>query len=493
MVLSTVSGLKENKKMRKRIIAIIICIVVLVTSSCQHVTLSQELVSEVQNPYLLQMLFGNRASQYKSNEKAQMLLSALFLCCGHYKEEGQDVVNYLKSKGVSRIPNYNDISISEREELLKCVCSSWDNSVYDITDKKIRSARKNIIINTVKKIFTFSKTDPSAEQFAKLLYYLDILSVYYSCYELDKTGVSFNRYSVPPYTGNPTIQLNGNIPVFTENQKRAAEPFYTPLNEKKLCGVVYAVIGEETLSPPGSRDEAAIRSILPPGIEKQFAYEDIPGCKQNIYSRCHLLAHQLFIGTDRETNLITGTTYFNEYGMKPYEDKVAAYVKGTGNHVLYKVTPVYVGNNSIASGVQMEAYSVEDNGSGICFNIYCYNVLPGIGINYENGASYKKDELAGNDWTLPFSLFGADKNHIDFIYEMEACLNAVFSNNLTSNKFIGMKDELSKIAIAARALNPKKVSDYDELQKYEYDYMNTLINYLPMLLQDCGFFSQALN
>ena len=136
---------------------------------------------------------------------------------------------------------------------------------------------------------------------------------------------------------------------------------------------------------PSSEDERGnISDIEPSGwINKE--YDNIEG--GYLYNRCHLIGYQLSNENANEKNLITGTRYMNTEGMLPFENKVAEYIKETNNHVLYRVTPIFEGNNLVASGVQMEAQSVEDNGKGICFNVYCYNVQPGIIIDYATGES----------------------------------------------------------------------------------------------------------
>lgn len=144
-----------------------------------------------------------------------------------------------------------------------------------------------------------------------------------------------------------------------------------------------ANLGLETMPLPDEERES-ISSVKPSGwINKE--YEDIDG--GYLYNRCHLIGYQLTAENANEKNLITGTRYMNTEGMLPFENKIAEYVKETRNHVFYRVTPIFDGNNLVASGVQLEAQSIEDNGEGICFNVYCYNVQPGIIIDYATGES----------------------------------------------------------------------------------------------------------
>lgn len=142
-------------------------------------------------------------------------------------------------------------------------------------------------------------------------------------------------------------------------------------------------VGIDTM-PKDGEERQSISSIKPTGWV-QAQYDCISGTW--LYNRCHLIGWQLSAENANKCNLLTGTKYLNINGMLPFENMVADYIKETGNHVAYRITPIYDGNNLLASGVQMEAYSVEDNGEGICFNVYCYNVQPEITINYTTGAS----------------------------------------------------------------------------------------------------------
>ncbi len=192
--------------------------------------------------------------------------------------------------------------------------------------------------------------------------------------------------NIPEYFGEPYIEINNNKPYFKEYEytKKAFEK-YSELDELGRCGVAFANICKEIM--PTSRRES-ITDVKPSG----FKNKSYPGMIEGdyIYNRCHLIAHKLSGENANNKNLITGTRYLNVSGMLPFEDKVAEYMyKHKSNHVLYRVTPIFEGDNLVASGVEMEAYSVEDKGEGICFNIYAYNVQPGININYANGNSYK--------------------------------------------------------------------------------------------------------
>ncbi len=197
-------------------------------------------------------------------------------------------------------------------------------------------------------------------------------------------GKHFENSEIPTYNGKPYVELNQNKPLFTAEQKRTKESFeeYSELDLLGRCGVAFANLGLE-LMPDEERE--AIGSIKPSGwhtVKYPEVIEDL-----YLYNRCHLIAFSLSGENANEKNLITGTRYCNVEGMLPFETKVANYIKRTGNHVLYRVTPVFEQQNLVASGVIIEAYSVEDQGQGICFNVYVFNVQPGISIDYSTGDS----------------------------------------------------------------------------------------------------------
>ena len=200
-------------------------------------------------------------------------------------------------------------------------------------------------------------------------------------------------YGIPVYTGSPYVELNGNIPEFTDAEKNTnVFETYSELDSLGRCRTAYANVCQEIMP---AEKRGSIGSVKPTGWHTVNYHELIDG--NYLYNRCHLIAYELAGENANEKNLITGTRYLNITGMLPFENKVAAFVKTTGYHVLYRVTPVFDGNNLVASGVQMEAWSVEDNGQGICFNIYAYNVQPGIYIDYATGDSHVADGEQGTD------------------------------------------------------------------------------------------------
>lgn len=199
------------------------------------------------------------------------------------------------------------------------------------------------------------------------------------------------RLRVPAYSGQPYVEVNGNNPFFEEEEYNI-ESFeqYSRLDLLGRCGAAYANVSRE-LMPTEERGE--IGSIKPTGWVQE-KYEGIVNSKPPyLYNRCHLIAYCLTAENANEKNLITGTRYMNVEGMLPFEERVAKYLEQNDNHVLYRVTPIFEGNNLLASGVLMEAYSVEDSGAGICFCVYCYNVQPGVKIDYRTGKSSVGEEL----------------------------------------------------------------------------------------------------
>lgn len=191
---------------------------------------------------------------------------------------------------------------------------------------------------------------------------------------------------IPAYSNSPYVVINSNTPFFEEfDMTTTSYEKYSELDEKGRCGVAIACIGRN-LMPTEERE--SISSVKPTGWNNA-KYDGIDGAY--LYNRCHLIGFQLSGENANERNLITGTRYFNVEGMLPFENKVAEYVRETGNHVLYRVTPIFEGDNLVASGVLMEAKSVEDNGESVQFNVYCYNVQPGIDIDYLTGKSLKAE------------------------------------------------------------------------------------------------------
>ena len=206
------------------------------------------------------------------------------------------------------------------------------------------------------------------------------------CYGEEAAVPAVSLEELPAYAGEPYIIINDNQPFFEETDY-TAEAFetYSELDALGRCGPAYACVGVELMP---TEDRESISSVTPSG------WVNVEYDGQYLYNRCHLIGFQLTGENANEGNLITGTRYMNVDGMLPFENLVADYVKETGNHVLYRVTPVFEGDNLVASGVLMEALSVEDRGEGVCFNVYAYNVQPGISIDYATGESWADGESA---------------------------------------------------------------------------------------------------
>lgn len=209
-----------------------------------------------------------------------------------------------------------------------------------------------------------------------LICHLSIISA--SAVQKEKITLS----NLPDYSGEAYVELNGNVPGFskTELTEKAFEE-YSELDDLGRSGVAFANVCTDTM-PTEERSE--IGMIKPSGWHT-VKYDNIDG--KYLYNRCHLIGYQLTGENANEQNLVTGTRYMNIEGMLLFENKVVQYVENTDNHVLYRVTPVFKGDNLLASGVQIEACSVEDKGKGVCFNVYCYNVQPDITIDYSDGSS----------------------------------------------------------------------------------------------------------
>ena len=199
------------------------------------------------------------------------------------------------------------------------------------------------------------------------------------------SGTSFNLADVPAYSGQPYVAVNGNVPYFTDaDLTDVSFESYSDLDSLGRCGVAYASVSQDTMP---TEKRGSIGEVKPTGWHTA-KYDNVDG--KYLYNRCHLIGYQLTAENANVENLITGTRYLNVQGMLPFENLTADYVKETGNHVMYRVTPVFEGDNLVASGVLMEAESVEDEGDGVLFCVYVYNVQPGVTIDYATG----KSELA---------------------------------------------------------------------------------------------------
>lgn len=220
------------------------------------------------------------------------------------------------------------------------------------------------------------------------------------------TGITVSLNDIPEFSSTPYVAINDNQPSFTEDDytTKAFEE-YAELDNLGRCGVTFACVGVEIM-PTEKRGD--IGMVKPTGwVTAKYDFVD----GKYLYNRCHLIGFQLTGENANTSNLITGTRYMNTQGMLPFENMIADYVKETENHVLYRVTPIFDGDNLVASGVQMEAWSVEDDGEGVCFNVYCYNVQPGVVIDYATGKSWLDDEAT------------TEENDVEFDKKAEYVLN----------------------------------------------------------------------
>ncbi len=242
--------------------------------------------------------------------------------------------------------------------VFNCSCSLYQNHFYEDSTTQFSQNNKETMF-TKKYSLTSKNCDEEADTFADT-----------------------SSYNVPLFSGKPYYELNGNVPCFTPDEK-AITTFesYSELDSLGRCGVAFACIGKETMP---TKERGEIGQIKPSGWHT-IKYDIVEG--KYLYNRCHLVGYQLSGENANPRNLITGTRFLNNDGMLPFENKVAEYIQKTNNHVIYRVTPVFKESNLLADGVIIEAFSVEDNGKGICFNVFCYNAQPGISINYATGES----------------------------------------------------------------------------------------------------------
>ena len=250
---------------------------------------------------------------------------------------------------------------------------------------------------------------------------------------------------LPAYSGDAYIPVNGNVPFFTADEYTTKSfEQYSSLDSLGRCGVAFANIGLDLMP---TEDRGDISSVKPSGwINKNYG-DLVDG--GYLYNRCHLIGFQLSAENANERNLITGTRYLNIEGMLPFENMTADYVHETGNHVLYRVTPIYDGNNLVASGVLMEGYSVEDSGADICFCVYCYNVQPGIVIDYATGESYAEAGTGLQTVTRPDSSTTGSSKNADYIlntnthkFHYPECSSVDSMKESNKEYFTGSRDEV---------------------------------------------------
>lgn len=210
--------------------------------------------------------------------------------------------------------------------------------------------------------------------------------------QADTSVNSVDLNQIPDFDGETTfVAINNNVPTFSDEDKAKARSgsfeYYSELDSLGRVGVAYANLSKETMPQKGEK-RGAIGRVKPSGWQS-LKFESVDG--KYLYNRSHLIGWQLSAENDNEKNLATGTRFFNVDGMLPFENLVADYIKNTGNHVLYRVTPIFEGDELVMRGLQMEAYSVEDDGAGVSYNVFVYNAQPGIYIDYLTGMATSTD------------------------------------------------------------------------------------------------------
>jgi len=246
---------------------------------------------------------------------------------------------------------------------------------------------------------------------------------------------------VPAFSGEPYVVINDNQPEFSqEDLVTSSYEYYSPLDSLGRCGYTMACIGYDLMP---TEDRESISSVKPTGwVQNQYDFVD----GKSLYNRCHLIGFQLTGENANECNLITGTRYCNVDGMLPFENMVADYVKETRNHVLYRVTPVFDGDNLVARGVQMEAWSVEDNGAGICFHVYVYNNQPGVQIDYATGENWQdgtqkpEAESAPVSENTPVATYILNTNSMKF--HTQDCAQTQDMNEKNKEVYTGSREDL---------------------------------------------------
>jgi len=238
--------------------------------------------------------------------------------------------------------------------------------------------------------------------------------------------------SIPPFSGEPYVALADNVPSFLPGEMTTSSyEVYSPLDGLGRCGAASACVGVD-LMPTEERE--SIGQVKPSGWQT-VKYDCVDG--KYLYNRCHLIGFQLTGENANKQNLITGTRYMNVDGMLPFENMVADYVKETGNHVLYRVTPIYDGDALVAGGVQMEALSVEDKGTGISFNVYVYNVQPGVEIDYATGESWLEGESRPEAPETAYVLNTSSKK-----FHLPACSGASSMKKENREEYSGSRESL---------------------------------------------------
>lgn len=490
----------------KRLVAFLLALV-LIISIPAHAFACDESQTDT---HIKEILFGHNASRLENDERVTMLLDAVYLCCEQADGRGQEKLRFLKGQGMYLLPSLSSLDIKSAS-LIECSHNSWTYKYQK--EQEAQENRKTVLTRTVNKVFRFGRLnswrgtdDKKCESFAALLYYFHILADYVADDPKETAGTCGN-YNIPAYSGNGWVPLNGDMPRFTAEQMRFSdwssfywEPQYSEF-DKGRPGAAFAILGKESTEFVGPYPNNLPN---PEGWNQQFYPNMVPESGGALYNRSHLIAHQFF-GSDRKNNLAIGTSYLNQTGMTDLEEDVREYLDNhPTNHVLYRVTPIYKGENLVPSGIQMEAYSIEDSGQGICFNRYCYNVQPGIKISYTNGASFRADVITNTSGALPFYRPNVDEKNSDLISEILKYLEIVFDDQKNDVNYNHLKSKIEIIRTEIRKSEEEirkseekekskssQSSQYLALKQHEYELLNVLKEYIPILLQKEDFFKSA--
>lgn len=258
---------------------------------------------------------------------------------------------------------------------------------------------------------------------------LPLFLIFAGCSQGADTPKSVTLADIPAFSGEPYVVLEENKPNFSDADLNTKSfELYSELDVLGRCGPAYANVSLETMP---TEKRGSISQVKPTGW-KSVQYDFVDG--KSLYNRCHLIGFQLTAENANKQNLITGTRYMNVDGMLPFENMVADYVKETEHHVLYRVTPIFEGENLVANGVQMEAKSVEDD--EIEFNVYVYNNQPGVTINYATGESWEDGQVPQEENSSYILNTSTKKFH------KEDCASAQSINAANRKKYSGSREDL---------------------------------------------------
>ena len=449
---------------------------------------------EVSEIYVSEVLFGADAKDGSARESTKLLTAALYLACEQCDGKGEAQLA-LVNQSLRENWSLSDLNLSEKEAY-KCAHTAWA-AAY--SDSKIKDSRKDLLRKAVNHLFDFGILGNifydrgKCNSFAAFLYDLHILTDYLAN-DPQESEISFKDYAIEFYHGDPYVILADNMPEYSDREKQGLDvkEGYAGFDALGRPGSACIIINSADLDRIGPRER--INMINPPGWNKDSYLGIVDDDLGKLYQRSHLIAHGLG-GPDRDINLITGTQYFNQVGMTIHENDAIAYIRETGNSVVYRVTPIYEGNNGVAAGVQMEMYSVEDKGKGLCRNVYCYNIQPGISLDYATGDSKLLDCMHDNADVIPFAYYSQNQPGADLISEIRKHLEMLFASQSGSETYKTMMNALKLIEenarIIAMSTGKNKSHIYKKLKEYEFECFNVLRENVPLLLRQERFFASA--